>query len=343
MPPHDSSYDTAPAPTRKPETEIAYTVGGQLLLDRAMRLHPTSNDPIEAFTQLCSDLKWILRSSTTRTYKAQLIKRIEIEVDGGRCEPERAVEGINCISGLLEQRRGKPAARTSRLKCKETTREEVQLISADLLRRINVNKADDVDYALRLFIECAPRFGLRPCEWERVRLVGKTLIVLNAKHSNHRASGAVRHISLERTPELLIQGIRGLISAVGALIEIHGSWEKTRGILAERLARICKRLGLVRISLYSLRHAAIASWKRAKLSRVEIAAMAGHISIKTASRHYARSKHGWDPKNLCVKAESETISVVRQYSDSGAVFRLPRRWSRPVDWDASAPSIVLGM
>lgn len=340
MPAHDSSNDTAPVPTRKPETDIQYAVGGKLLLDRAMRLHPTANDPVDAFIRLCDDPKWVLRPSTTRTYKAQMIKRVEIEVEGGRCEQERAIEGIKCISELLEQRRGKPPARTSRLKCKETTREEVQLISADLLRRINVNETDNVDHALRLFVECAPRFGLRPCEWERVRLVGKTLIVLNAKHSNHRAPGAVRHISLERAPEQLLQGIRGLMRAVGALIEIHGSWETARDILAERLARICKRLGLVRISLYSLRHAAIASWKRAKFSRFEIAAMAGHISIKTASRHYAHAKHGWDPKIVCVNAESHAISDVRQYSESGTAFRLPAPWSPPLDWGASMPSMA---
>jgi len=341
MPAQDSSYDSASRPTRKPETDIEYAVGGQLLLDRAMRLHPTADDPVDAFIRLCDDPKWVLRSSTTRTYKAQMIKRIEIEVEGGRCEPERAIEGIKSISDLLEQRRGKPPARTSRLKCKETTREEVQFVSADLLRRIIADEADIVDHALRLFVEFAPRLGLRPCEWDRARLVGGMLIVLNAKHSNHRAPGAVRQISLERAPEQLQQGVRGLMRAVRTLIEIHASWERARGILAERLARICSRLGLVRISLYSLRHAAIASWKRAKISRVEIAAMAGHISIKTASRHYARSKRGWDPKIVCVKAEPHAISVVRQYSESGTVFRLPEPWLPPVDWSASMPSMAL--
>ncbi len=206
MPAHDSSNDTAPVPTRKPETDIQYAVGGKLLLDRAMRLHPMASDPVDALIQLCSNPKWVLRSSTTRTYKAQMIKRVEIEVEGGRCEQERAIEGIKCISELLEQRRGKPPARTSRLKCKETTREEVQLISADLLRRIMSMRLTTLIMPFGYSSSVPPRFGLRPCEWERVRLVGKTLIVLNAKHSNHRAPGAVRHISLERAPEQLLQG-----------------------------------------------------------------------------------------------------------------------------------------
>lgn len=340
MPACDSSNDTAPVPTRKPETDNHYAVGGQLLLDRAMRLHPLASDPVDALIRLCDDPKWVLRPSTTRTYKAQMIKRIEIEVESGRCELERALEGIKSISELLEQRRGRPAPRTSRLKCMQTTREEVQLISADLLGRITSNKADIVDYTLRLFVEFAPRFGLRPCEWEHARLIGGMLVILNAKHSNHRAPGAVRQISLERASGQLQRGVAGLIRGVGELVEIHGSWQIARNILAERLARICKRLGLVRISLYSLRHAAIASWKRAKLSRVEIAAMAGHISTNTASRHYAHSKHGWDPKTLCAKGSPQTILVVRQYSESGTVFRLPAPWSPPGDWSASTPLMV---
>lgn len=337
---HDSSYDTASVSTRKPTTDIEYAAGGQRLLARAMRLHPGGSDTVDAFIRRCSDPKWVLRSSTTRTYKAQMIKRIEIEVEAGRCEPERAIEGIKTISELLEQRRGRPTARTSRLKCMETTREEVQLISADLLRRITGDEADLVDQTLRLFVEFAPRFGLRPCEWERARLVGRTLVILNAKHSDYRAPGVFRRLSLERVPDQQQRGIAGLIKGVGELIEIHGSWERARDILAERLARVCSRLGLVRISLYSLRHAAIASWKRAKLTRLEIAAMAGHISTKTASRHYAHSKHGWDPKTLCAKGDPQTISFVRSYSESGTNFRLPASWSPPLNWSASMYSMA---
>jgi hypothetical protein len=126
---------------------------------------------------------------------------------------------------------------------------------------------------------------------------------------------------------------------IGSLVEKHGSWEKVHAILAERLARICRRLRLVRISLYSLRHAAIATWKRAKLSRIEIAALAGHISIMTASRYYAPSKHGWDPETVCVKADPQTISVVRQYGKTTSTFEFPEPWSPPADWTAPSPSM----
>lgn len=334
MPTSTTLDDTAPVPTRKPQTDDDYKQGGQKLLDRALRLHPDASGPTEAFIRLCDNPKWVLRASTTRTYMAHMIKRIEIEVAAGQYEPEHAIAGVTKIYELLEQRRGQPEARTSRLKCMEVTKEEVQLIADDLQKRIAANKTDMVDKALCLFVQLAPRFGLRPCECERARIVGRTLVVLNAKLSNGRAPGVDRRISLERVPEQIVYGTEQLIGMIRTLIEKHGSWQKLHDILAERLARICRRLRLVRISLYSLRHAAIATWKRAKLSRIQIAALAGHISVKTAWRHYAPSKHGWDPQTVCVEADPQTIAVVRRYSDKPITFRFPERWSPPADWIA---------
>lgn len=338
MPAHASLDCIASVPSRKPQTDDDYQDGGQKLLDRALLLYPDAGGPIEAFIRLCDNPDWVLRSSTTRTYKARMIKRIEVEVAAGQYEPDYAIAGAAKIYELLDQRRGYPEARTSRLKCMEVTREEVELIADDLQKRM-AKKADMVNMALFLFVQLAPRLGLRPCECERARLVGRILIILNAKFSNARTPGVDRRICLERTPEPFVLDVERLIGIVKALVDKHGSWKKVHAILAERLARICRRLRLVRISLYSLRHVAIATWKRKKLSRVEIAAMAGHISVKTASRHYAPSRHGWDPQTVCIKGDPQTISVVRQYSESPSTFRLPERWSPPENW--SAPSLSM--
>ncbi len=340
MPVQAKLDDSAPVPSRKPETDLSYEKGGQKLLDRAMRLFPDASDPIEAFIHLCDDPEWVLRSSTTRTYKARIVKCIEVEVAAGRCDPQSAIEGIERTTELLDQRRGNPEARTSRLKCMDVTREEIQFIADDLRRRIAV-KRDIVNEVLLLYVQLDPQLGLRSCEWQRARIVGRTLVILNAKFSNDRAPGVDRRISLERVPAQIVLGVKRLIEMIGTLVEMHGSWEKVHGLLAERLARICKRLRLVRISLYSLRHAAMATWKRAKLSRVEIAALAGHISITTACRHYAPGKHGWDPKTVRVNADPQTIAIVRQYSESTSKFRFPEPWSPPADWTAPPPSMSL--
>lgn len=338
MPVPASLDDSEPVPSRKPETDIGYEKGGQKLLERAMRLFPNASDPVEAFSQLCDDPKWILRPSTTRSYKARVIKCIEGEVAAGRCDYQSAIEGIERTAELLNRRRGNPEARTSRLKCMDVTKEESQLIADDLRTRVSI-KRDIVNEVLLLFVQVAPCFGLRPCEWQSTRIVARTLVVLNAKSSNERAPGSNRCISLERASEQTVLGIERLIEMIGTLVERHGSWEKVHGILAERLARICRRLRLVRISLYSLRHAAIATWKKAKLGRIEIAALAGHISIKTASRHYAPAKHGWDPKFLRVKASRQTVAVVNEHLDARSAFKIPKPWSPPVDWSVPSPAM----
>ena len=68
MPASASLDDTAPVPTRNPQTDDDYKEGGQKLLDRALRLYPAAGGPIEAFIRLCDNPDWVLRSSTTRTY-----------------------------------------------------------------------------------------------------------------------------------------------------------------------------------------------------------------------------------------------------------------------------------
>jgi hypothetical protein len=336
-----SKNDRQPLPSRGAKTDREYDKGGQQLMDRAMRLHPNAIDAVDAFVRLCGDPTWVLRPATTRQYKAWIIKYIETEVTAGRCDPDRAVAGIEEITELLKARRGKPGPRTSRLKCMTVTREEIQLIADDMRRRIIARQADEIDAALLGYVELDPRFGLRPCEWLRSRVEGPKLVVHNAKYADHRAPGPHRCIGFPDQSKGFVRATPLLIEIIAKLTEKRGSWESVHRILAERLARICHRLGLVRISLYSLRHAAIATWKKAKLDRVTLAALAGHISVKTASRYYAPSKHGWDLKNMCVAADPATLSVVRRHVNSSSTFRIPAPWSPPASWVGTSSSMTL--
>lgn len=338
MPVQADLNDSSRVPPRRHKTDQVYKDKGRKLLNRAMRKYPDAEDPVDAFVRLCGDPEWVLRASTARTYKAYIIKCLEIEVAEGRCDPARAIEGIEQIAGLLTQRRGKPKARTSRLKCLDVTEEEVQLVVDDLTDRMKAGLTDLADVALVGYVVLDPHFGLRPCEWQHARIIASALVVTNAKFAVYRGAGPSRRISLEGAPGRLSLAAPVLIQALQTLIKMHGSWERVHAILAERLARICHRLGLVRISLYSLRHAAIATWKRAGLDRIEIAALAGHISAKTASRHYALSRHGWAPETIYVKADPQSVSIVREYSRRASSFTFPEPWSPPADW-VSSPSM----
>ena len=317
--------------------EAYYAKRGRRMLKRARTKFATAHDVLDAFLILCRDPCWQLRSSSTRTYKASIIQVLKEEVENGRLDPQLAAEGIAEIARLLAQRRGRPAPRTSAKKLIDVREEEIRLVSEHL--RLKADK-DMLDATLRLVIELMCRLGIRPSELARARLVGRTLLVLNAKHSHGRAPGPVRRISLERMPELLLKATDALLFRAKILIAQYGSWERVQKILAERLARTCCRVGVARICLYALRHAAIATWKRAGLQPAEIAALAGHISIKTAWRHYAGANSGWRPSFVCVEPDKRVVARIVSHMNSARRDWLPPPWSPPANW-SEQPSLAV--
>jgi integrase len=326
---------------RTAKTEDAYAKRGRQQLKLAHAKYQNTEDAINAFTLLYADPDLVLRPSSTRTYKAAMIHTVKEEVDKGQLDQERALAGIEEISQLLAERRGRPEPRTSRLKCRAITETEFQLISDDL--RLRAGQADRLDMAMRLFLKVCVRTGLRPSETPRARLVGSVLLVLNGKHSHGRAPGVVRRISLERMSGSLVQATKCLLTTMKLLVAVYGSVERVCKILAERLARVCKRLGLQRISLYALRHVAIATWKRAGLNPVQIAALAGHISTNTAWRSYAHGRHGWCPNKICVAPGMTTIERVKSYMTSKLGEGLPPPWTPPEDWEWVSSPVVPNM
>ena len=89
-----------------------------------------------------------------------------------------------------------------------------------------------------------------------------------------------------------------------------GGWAKLHGRLASRLARVCKAVGIDRVSLYTLRHVGIASAKT-WMEPHEVAAAAGHGSVHTATSHYAKRRTGWRGLRLAGKPLPESIANVR--------------------------------
>ena len=65
-----------------------------------------------------------------------------------------------------------------------------------------------------------------------------------------------------------------------------------------------------RITCYSARHQAIANAKSAGLTPLEVAAIFGHSSIKTAQLHHARAKAGWRLSVFQCAATQDSIDAV---------------------------------
>ena len=152
--------------------------------------------------------------------------------------------------------------------------------------------------------QTGPYLGLRPCEWLNANVVVNTLQISTAKRGNGDSINDVRSIQLTSLPPNVVKLVSGLIDELRLLFaESNKSWRRILGRLGERLARVCARIGIRRWSLYTIRHVAVASWKKAGLSNGEIAALAGHSSTRTARQHYAGGRHGWKADFACARLD----------------------------------------
>jgi integrase len=321
-------------PTRTPETERDYRKGGHRLLARASKEFPGAGDAVDALVFLCSNEKWVLKPTTTRQYRAQIFAVIDEKVENGELGAERAGEGLAVISELLTQRRGRPEPRTSGKKVTDPTKAEVGAVLAYVAQELRQRTQVDLfETALLLMVSFGPTLGLRPIEWTRASIDAEKLTIFNAKSSNGRCAGPVREFRRADLPPKLDQHAATLIEIMKALMQQIGSWRLLRGLLAERLARICDRLEIRRLSLYSLRHISLANAESVGFSDAERAALAGHRSTATARRHYAGKKHGWGPGSVVVRA----IEPVLPASWPAAKICFERR---EPDWGlASRPSM----
>lgn len=143
--------------------------------------------------------------------------------------------------------------------------------------------------------------GFRLAEWPTV--IGSSslefryaLTVANAKHTedNDRAFAPYRSVILDGVdPEWRASVFRTLEliddhQAAGTIDTLFRAWAD---LLRETSHKLWPRRKTV-YGLYSLRHQAIANQKAVCVERAEVAAFAGHASVASASRHYAKKSKG---------------------------------------------------
>lgn len=299
-------------PTRTRQTEEAYLRGGRRHLQRASRRRPWLACPIVALLLMLREDKHKLKPATVRLYLQELTACIDRLIRNSAVEPHRREEILDEIRILLERRKCRRVKRrTSSLKVVNATPEECKAVYKELVHPAAGRPANKLDQVVAMLVYLGPRLGFRPVELNGARRHGRFVILRCAKATNGRAPAKERKIDVSSFPKKVRILVGHLLVALAAALAQYKTWERLHKALSERLARACQRAEIRRLSLYSLRHVAIATWKAAGLDRAVIAALAGHRSAETASRHYAAGRHGWTLDDGLAVADPELVSAIR--------------------------------
>ncbi|SKA22264.1 hypothetical protein SAMN05428963_108188 [Consotaella salsifontis] len=252
------------------------------------------------------DRRWA--PSTVRQYRAALTCMIEAAAAARRISAEGQETLIAHLkSGPAPRDRHEEPRRTSAKKRKSVPIKEWGRLIGALIN------GDERDKLAASFISCNLPLGLRPVEYQDACSDGRTLKVINAKATNGRSFGMTRDIDLAPVtdqnpsfPAFLLRFLQRLREAAAEA----GGWARLWSRIAARIARACKRCAIRRVSLYSTRHAALATAKQL-LSMEEVAALAGHKTTRTATVHYAKRRSGLSARLRCGAPTPETTSQVK--------------------------------
>lgn len=141
--------------------------------------------------------------------------------------------------------------------------------------------------------------GLRPIEWKSAHIDvvdGETiLVVVNAKNTNGRSHGELRHLNLTKINEAELRLIMRQLHIAGKYNINDATWDRYYNAVRLTIYHMARKVLSNRRkypTLYSTRHQFAANAKSANLGKSEIAALMGHAVDTTATMHYGRKKHG---------------------------------------------------
>lgn len=176
---------------------------------------------------------------------------------------------------------------------------------------------------LKLFIS-SYHIGLRPCEFFSATVRTKPIddcnsqeyiVVKNAKTTNGRSHGKLRHISIGQMDENIRKLIINTINMARASRDAHNRTISPEDFVKRAsqgfsifMRKVFPRK-ILRITLYSARHQFCANMKRSGLSRAHIAALMGHGSDVTAGRHYGKRRSGRSSPFAPTPVEAEVAKV----------------------------------
>lgn len=281
------------------KTEADYAKRAMQLFQQAKREDASVNNLADVVGWFCRQhARWA--PSTVRQYRAALLYDLASDATPFGDRPTLS----EALGAGPRAKDGGPK-RTSSRKRKSLRIEEF----TKLLEFFNQSIHAD-DKLILGFVALGAALFLRPIEYLSAEVIGTTIIVQNAKSTNGRANGVERERDLSTMPPGTLDNLKTFLVALKRALEHTGDWRRLRDRLAARLARVCKKLGIGRVSLYTLRHVGIATAKT-WMTPIEVAASAGHGAVRTATSHYAKRRTGWIGLKLAGKPSAKSISRVR--------------------------------
>ncbi|WP_147440277.1 hypothetical protein [Notoacmeibacter ruber] len=217
--------------------------------------------------------------------------------------------------------------RTASRKRKSVRWEEIVKVSGRLL-----TGGKDGLIAAR-FMVINTYLGLRPIEWQTASIEGTMLVVRCAKRTNGRGLADVRRLNLagiNRKEPSFCSMVQSLIDRLQIYRSQSRSWKNVWDRIARRIASACHALKIRRISLYTTRHACIATAKQS-MSAVAVAVLAGHASDRTATVSYGKRRTGLAKSISVALPQAEAEKLVRRSGrsnlDERAEFRAAKDFS----------------
>jgi hypothetical protein len=190
--------------------------------------------------------------------------------------------------------------------------------------------------ALVAYLQAGTLAGARFSEWPTAKFGPSEvtgfkfkLTLGNGKQGNGRAHGEVRTLLWEDLPADQVRFVKKWIE-ISAKAAEEGRYETLHGTLGDLMHRVTAKLFPKmkrRPTLSSVRDAAVARWKQAyiaeaeteegrRLGRAIVAALMGHATDESATKHYARARKGGGKYPIPRADPAEVARVLRRYSAS---------------------------
>lgn len=300
-PPCPSQDDDQRPSTLAPSTVQQYQKRGRSLWERAAReLDGATPDTLTpaAFADWMLSLLPTLKVSSRRAYRSAAIFYLQGRPDADAAIVTLRMAGITPDDELDEDEGGAGTTRWTRVK--SISPEDFDRLVKFLQYRSRSG------YAPLLLHWCWAGIltGLRPAEWQGARLSDedpRRLLVQNSKTTQGRGVGLTRTLLLHDLQDEHMEHVQLMLDAVrqAAAGDMRG-FPKLQANAVAMLNRTCRTLWPKRkdhIGLYTFRHQFLANAKN-RFAPVEVAALAGHATDETATKHYGRRRNAWTGANV---------------------------------------------